>query len=54
MDDPDNFRSQKENIMKDIIKEIKMHYFNFLSSLKFENISDKKKEKDYAHMEMRE
>lgn len=31
-----------------------MHYFNFLSSLKFENIAEKKKEKDYAHIELKE
>lgn len=40
--------------MKAIIGRIKTHYFNFLSSLKFQNIHDKKSEKDYSRIDMKE
>lgn len=34
--------NEKDNDLKEIIKDIKKNYFNLLSSLKFENIPEKK------------
>ena len=39
--------NEMDNYLKEIIKDIKKNYFVLLSSLKFENISEKKAEKDY-------
>lgn len=47
------FKNEQEKTVKSIINRIKTHYFNFLSSLKFENIIDKKTEKDHFRMDMK-
>ena len=39
--------NEMDNRLKEIIKDIKKNYFTMLSSLKFENLSEKKAEKDY-------
>lgn len=41
------FRQEQEEQIKNIIKDIKMRYFDFLNSLKFENLDLKKTEKDF-------
>lgn len=41
------FVKEMDDKLKEIIKEIKKNYFVFLSSLKFENLADKKSERDY-------
>ena len=38
-----------ESTLKSIVNEIRDNYFVFLSSLKYENIADKKNAKDYKN-----
>lgn len=49
-----NFAEEKEKIIKSIINDIKDHYFEFLSSLKFENAAEKKTQKDYGEQHQEE
>ena len=43
----EKFKQAQEEQIKNIVREIKTQYFNFLSSLKYENFNEKKMEDDF-------